>query len=74
MRVEHRAKRPATQIVSWRRDQLLTAGFGAPLAQRIARDTAFDLHALLELVERGCPPPLAVRILAPLEQRPGEAR
>jgi hypothetical protein len=26
-----------------------------------------DLHALIGLVERGCPPPLAARILAPLE-------
>jgi hypothetical protein len=26
-----------------------------------------DLHALIELVERGCPPPLAARILAPLD-------
>ena len=25
-----------------------------------------DLHALLELVDRGCPPRLAVRILAPI--------
>jgi hypothetical protein len=27
-----------------------------------------DLHQLLELVDRGCPPELAVRILAPLDQ------
>jgi hypothetical protein len=26
-----------------------------------------DLHALTGLVERGCPPPLAARILAPLD-------
>jgi hypothetical protein len=30
-----------------------------------------DLHALIELIERGCPPELAARILAPLEtERP----
>jgi hypothetical protein len=29
------------------------------------------LHALIELVERGCPPELALRILAPLDD--GEA-
>jgi hypothetical protein len=28
-----------------------------------------DLHALLELVERGCPPRLAARILAPIGSR-----
>jgi hypothetical protein len=26
------------------------------------------LHALIELAERGCPPELAVRILAPLPE------
>jgi hypothetical protein len=29
----------------------------------------YDLHALIELVERGCPPALAVRILGPLDDR-----
>jgi hypothetical protein len=30
-----------------------------------------DLHALIELIERGCPPGLAARILAPLDtERP----
>lgn len=59
------------EVVSWRRDQLVQAGFRLPLAMRLARDARFDLHALIELVERGCPPELAVRILAPLEA--GEA-
>ena len=35
---------------------------------RDRRDTRYDLHALIELVERGCPPELAVRILAPLDE------
>jgi hypothetical protein len=26
-----------------------------------------DVHALLELVDRGCPPVLAARIMAPLD-------
>jgi hypothetical protein len=37
------------------------------MAERIALDGAYDIHALLELVDRGCPAELAVRILAPLE-------
>jgi hypothetical protein len=57
----------AREVVSWRRRQLLAAGFEPGLAGRIARDASFDLHALIELVERGCPPTLAVRIHAPLE-------
>ena len=56
----------ASDIVSWRRRQLVQAGFSAALAERVADDPAYDLHALIELVERGCPPELAVRILAPL--------
>jgi hypothetical protein len=56
-----------TNIVGWRRSQLADAGFSLPLAARIAGDAGYDLHALIELTERGCAPELAVRILAPLE-------
>jgi enoyl-CoA hydratase/carnithine racemase len=38
-----------------------------PLAARLAKNPGYDLHALIQLVERGCPPELAARILAPLE-------
>jgi len=34
-------------------------------ADRAAKETRLDLHAAIELVERGCPPRLALRILAP---------
>jgi hypothetical protein len=42
------------------------------MAAELAGDCRFDLHALLGLVERGCPPALAARILDPLpdERRP----
>ena len=69
MRVEQRVERAAPEIVSWRRRQLVDAGFEPALAADVARDAAFDLHALIELVERGCEPELAVRILGPLEDR-----
>ena len=55
-------------VTSWRRDRLVEAGFALPLASRLARDRRYDLHALIELVEHGCPPGLALRILAPLEE------
>ncbi|UGS36563.1 hypothetical protein [Capillimicrobium parvum] len=54
-------------LAAWRLAQLDAAGFPAPLAARLARDLDMDLHALLALVDRGCPPTLAVRILAPLD-------
>jgi hypothetical protein len=42
------------------------------LAQRLARSDGTDLHRLLELVDRGCPPELAARILAPLDETTGD--
>jgi hypothetical protein len=56
-----------TEVVSWRRDRLVEAGVPLPLASRVARDGRYDLHTLIDLVERGCPATLAVRILAPIE-------
>jgi hypothetical protein len=55
------------KVVAWRRRQLIVAGFSSSLAARIAADACYDLHALIELTERGCAPELAVRILAPLD-------
>jgi hypothetical protein len=57
----------APEIAAWRRRQLVEAGFTQELARRLAHNGSYDLHALIELVERGCPPALAVRILAPLD-------
>ena len=54
-------------VVRWRRNQLRANGFDIALAASLADDAHLDLHALIELVERGCPPPLAARILAPLD-------
>jgi hypothetical protein len=56
-----------SEIVAWRRKRLHKAGFDNRLAEQLSRECAVDLHALIVLVERGCPPPLAARILAPLE-------
>jgi hypothetical protein len=52
--------------VAWRRECLLRAGFSPALADELAREHRVDLHALLDLVDRGCSPALAARILAPL--------
>ncbi len=57
-------------LVAWRRRRLERAGFQAALAERLASDRQFDLHAVLELIDRGCPPELAARILAPLDDQP----
>ena len=62
-----RRRRPVSAL-GWRCAQLVDAGFPALLAGTLARDGRYDLHRLIELVEGGCPPGLAVRILAPLDE------
>ncbi len=69
MRTQTESGQEAHEVVSWRRERLVRAGFTLPLASRLARDPRFDLHALTELVERGCRPELAVRILAPPDEK-----
>ena len=59
------SERTGKAVVRWRREQLVGSGFPLPLAARLAKDARYDLHALIELAERRCPPELAVRILAP---------
>jgi hypothetical protein len=73
VQTRERHEREGHEVVRWRRRQLLETGFAPPLAAHIANDPRHDLHALIELVERGCPPELAARILAPLEQEPSAA-
>jgi len=58
------------EVFAWRRSQLLRSGFSEPLAGLVAHDDRYDLHELIELVDRGCPPEIAFRILAPLEEDP----
>jgi energy-converting hydrogenase A subunit M len=67
MRVEVTAGKTADTVVDWRRRQLVEAGFGEALADRLSCDPRYDLHALIELAEQGCTPALAVQILAPLD-------
>lgn len=60
---------PHRPVLAWRRRCLLAAGFDPALAEVLAADREIDLHAVLELIDRGCPPDLAARILAPLESQ-----
>ncbi|MEY2514144.1 MAG: hypothetical protein QOJ89_1502 [bacterium] len=57
----------ARALGDWRRRRLIAAGFDARLAGELAGNDAVDLHELLMLIDRGCPPALAARILAPLD-------
>ena len=54
-------------VGDWRRRRLIAAGFEPSLATRLAADDGIDLHELLVLLDRGCEPELAARIVAPLD-------
>lgn len=67
------SRKPASRLdseppVAWRARRLRGAGFSKQLAALLAQEPGYDLHALLELIDRGCPPELAARILAPLDE------
>jgi hypothetical protein len=51
------------QVISWRREQLVRAGYQVADATALAFEGAVDLHAAVELRRRGCPSGTAVRIL-----------
>lgn len=55
------------ELTSWRFEYLLGAGVDGALAYAVAVDLCWDLHALCELLDRGCPGGLAARILAPAD-------
>jgi hypothetical protein len=58
---------PPVDVRAWRSCRLLEAGFPGDLADSLAAGHV-DLHALLELVDAGCPPDLAARILSPMDE------
>ena len=69
---EHAGRAPEAEtrdVVTWRRVSSSGQGSLRALPPRLAASCSYDLHALIELVERGCPPVLAARILAPLDDR-----
>jgi len=56
------ASRPGEGVTEWRQRRLERAGFDRTMAAELATTTT-DLHELLNLLDRGCPPDLATRIL-----------
>jgi len=59
--VQERTERE--RIEEWRREELERAGYPLDAATEVAIRHDIDLHAAVELVERGCPPEVATRIL-----------
>jgi hypothetical protein len=65
------ARVPTSDVEAWRLRRLVDAGFPLPLALQLAAAPGVDLHALFALLDRGCPPELAARILAPIDDGGG---
>jgi hypothetical protein len=51
------------QIELWRTEELERAGYSHRAAGRLATRHDIDLHQAVRLLERGCSPELALRIL-----------
>jgi len=51
------------RVERWRTDELIRVGFDPEAAVALASEPTVDLHAAIDLVERGCPPDIALRIL-----------
>jgi len=51
------------EVVAWRLEQLIRAGCDPSGALILAKRSSVDLHGAVELLERGCPPRVALEIL-----------
>ena len=51
------------RIERWRAEALERAGYPAEAARALAARHDIDLHSATDLVEQGCPPEIALRIL-----------
>jgi hypothetical protein len=51
------------RVERWRTAELMRVGFPGDDAVALAARMDVDLHEAIELIRRGCPPELAVRIL-----------
>jgi hypothetical protein len=64
--VTTRERRTQVSAIAKHRRQILEdAGFGELDAHRLARDLRYDAQALIDLVRRGLPPTLAVKLVEP---------
>ena len=53
----------AEKVERWRAEALEKVGYDLESAMQLAARHDVDLHLAVELVEAGCPPELALRIL-----------
>jgi hypothetical protein len=51
------------EVLAWRAEELVRAGYDGDNALMLALERAVDLHSAIDLLRRGCPAELAVKIL-----------
>jgi hypothetical protein len=61
--IDVRDRSEIEQVEHWRATELERAGYPAEAAARIAARHDVDLHYARQLLERGCSPELALKIL-----------
>jgi hypothetical protein len=61
--VHHQEETEIRRIEQWRAAELERGGFSPAHAAKLAARHDVDLHRAVELVQRGCPPDLAFKIL-----------
>jgi hypothetical protein len=61
--VETDKKREERVVLGWRYEELIRAGYTEREAMLVADRVDVDLHQAIQLVESGCPPNTALRIL-----------
>ena len=61
--VETYIETESERVERWRTDELLRVGFDFETATVLAAEPGVDLHAAIDMIERGCSPDLAARIL-----------
>jgi hypothetical protein len=59
----HIVETEAEKVERWRAEALEKVGYDLESAVKLASRPDVDLHQAVELVESGCPPELALRIL-----------
>jgi hypothetical protein len=57
------AEQEAADVLEWRFSQLTRSGFSLEDAIKLATRVDVDLHRAVDLVSRGCPSGVALRIL-----------
>jgi hypothetical protein len=59
----HTEETESERVTRWRAERLERAGYATEVARELAERVDIDLHHAIQLVERGCSPEMAARIL-----------